>query len=243
MQIFMHNLSPTAHKMELSLGLNETVPRILMEWGYNMETGERVRKVRSDKKRQVKPTISIYLREAIYRLSYITVTPVKDVAERICEDGLISRKVIEKLSQNFRRPVRLGNTVYMGDLERTSLSGKAPREQSERISIAFKQHTYEDITALAYALDVTPSRATALLLDVSIRDSAFINKYFHDHLKHQLDDNRMAELKKVIKYLNANNPYDERITWGLLFSYLYGEIKDGATNVTESVTDFIKKWK
>lgn len=208
-----------------------------------MQTGERTRKVRSDKKRQIKPTLSIHLREAIYRISYITVTPVKDVGERICEDGLVSRKVIENLSQHFRRPVRLGNTLYMGDLERPSLSRKAPKGQSDRISIAFKQHTYENITALAYALDVTPARATALLIDVSIRDSAFINKYFHDHLKQQLDDNRMAELKKVIKYLNANNPYDERITWGLLFSYLYGEIKDGASNVTESVTDFIKKWK
>lgn len=214
-----------------------------MDGGWDMELEQGRRKIRSDKKRDVKPTISIHLKEAIYRLSYITSTPVKDVAERICEDGLVSRKVIENLSQHFRRSVRLKSTMYMGDLERPSLRGNVPGGQTERISIRFKQSTYESLSALAYALDVTPSRATALILDASIRDSAFINKFFHDHLKNQLDDRRMAELKKVIKYLNANNPCEERITWGLLLSYIYGEISDGAHSVTESITEFIKKWK
>ncbi|MDA6082696.1 hypothetical protein OSJ97_24410, partial [Escherichia coli] len=59
------------------------------------------RKTRSDKKRDVKPTISIDLKNCIYRLSYITNTPVKDVIETICEKGLQSRKVMEYLSEYF----------------------------------------------------------------------------------------------------------------------------------------------
>ncbi|AIE58946.1 hypothetical protein [Bacillus methanolicus] len=82
---------------------------------------EKERRTRSDKKRDVKPTITIQLKECIYRISYITNTPVKDVAETICEAGLVSRKVMDYLSQHFRRPVRLKNTLYMGDLDRPSL--------------------------------------------------------------------------------------------------------------------------
>ncbi|WP_186672968.1 hypothetical protein [Sporosarcina sp. BP05] len=208
-----------------------------------MQAEKGTRKVRSDKKREVQPTISIELKEAIYRLSYITNTPVKDVAERICEDGILSRKVIEGLSQYFRRSVRLKNTMYMGDLERPTIQRKFPAGHTERIGIRFKQHTFENISALAYALDCTPSRATSLLLEASLHDSDFINKYFHDHLKQVLDERRMAELKKVLKYINTNNPYDEKLSWGLLLSYLYEEIKDGAGTVSESITTFINKWR
>ena len=208
-----------------------------------MQVEKRARKVRSDKKREVQPTISIQLKDAIYRLSYITNTPVKDVAERICSDGIISRKVLNGLSQHFRRSVRLENTMYIGDLGRPSLQRKSPAGQTERIGIRFRQHTFENISVLAYALDCTPSRATALLLDASIHNSDFINQYFQEHLTRQLDDHRMSELKKVLKYINANNPYEETISWGLLLSYIYEEIKDGAITVSESITTFINKWK
>ncbi|MDE3841103.1 hypothetical protein C0966_17740 (plasmid) [Bacillus methanolicus] len=203
---------------------------------------EKERRTRSDKKRDVKPTITIQLKECIYRLSYITNTPVKDVAETICEAGLVSRKVMDYLSQHFRRPVRLKNTLYMGDLDRPSLQKRASAGQSERITIRLPQGTYENLTALAYALDVTPSRATALLLDASVRNSDFINEYVRDYLKQHLDDGRMRELKKVMKFINTNNPYEEEISWSALLSFLFDELKIGASNVSESIQDWLDKW-
>lgn len=201
------------------------------------------RKVRSDKKREVQPTIPIELKDTIYRLSYITNSPVKDVAERICVDGIISRKVLDGLSQHFRRSIRFENTQYLGYPSRPSLQRKSPAGLNERIGIRFKQHTYENISSLAFALDCTPSRATALLLEASIHNSEFINEYFQERLQDQLDERRMAELKKVLEYINANNPYDEKISWGLLLSYLYEEMKEGASTVSESITTFVSKWK
>ncbi|AIE61761.1 hypothetical protein [Bacillus methanolicus] len=203
---------------------------------------EKERRTRSDKKRDVKPTITIQLKECIYRLSYITNTPVKDVAETICEAGLVSRKVMDYLSQHFRRPVRLKNTLYMGDLDRSSLQKRSSAGQCERITIRLPQGTYENLTALAYALDVTPSRATALLLDASIRNSDFINEYVRDYLKQHLDDGRMRELKKVMKFINTNNPYEEEISWSALLSFLFDELKIGASNISESIQDWLDKW-
>ncbi|MDV2888137.1 hypothetical protein RYX45_23525, partial [Alkalihalophilus pseudofirmus] len=84
----------------------------------NMNRGEvidtKIRKTRSDKKRDVKPTVSSNLRDCIYRLSYITQTPVKDVVEILCEKGLKSRKVVEYLSQYFRRDFQFINTLFIG---------------------------------------------------------------------------------------------------------------------------------
>lgn len=208
-----------------------------------MTVGERTRKVRSDKKRDVKPTISIHLKDTIYRISYITNTPVKDVAESLCIHGMASKKVMDVLSLNLRRSIRLGNTMYMGELSRPSLQRRGPAGECDRISFRLKQADYENLSTLAFGLAVTPSRAGALLLDASIRDKDFINSYFEGYLNKQLDDCRMAELKAVLKYLNKNNPYEEEISWGMLLAYIVDEFKESAASVTESISLYIKKWK
>ena len=126
----------------------------------------------------------------------------------------------------------------MGDPGRESLQGKYQSRKNERITIRFTQATYENIFSLANALDVTPSKATALLLDASIRNTnllnAYVKRYLHDHI----DDIRMKELKQVLKYINKNNPYNEEISWFTLLSMMIEEIK-GSTN---SVKGVIHMW-
>ncbi|MCM3068585.1 hypothetical protein M3568_19950 [Priestia flexa] len=83
-----------------------------------MRVEEKKRKIRSDKKRDVKPSLPIDLKECVYRLSYITNTPVKNVIESICISGLASSKVMDYLSNYFRRGFSFGSTVYMGDMSK-----------------------------------------------------------------------------------------------------------------------------
>lgn len=202
-----------------------------------------VRKARSDKKRDVSPTIQIELKDTIYRISYVIDTPVKDIVESICQYGLNSRDVITILSKHFKRNVRFHNTLFMGNLENPSVQRFEKGAKTERIGTRFKQNDYENIVTLAFALDVTPSRATALLLDTSIRHNDFANKYFQEYLTTNLNYNRMVELKKIINFINTNNPYDEKISWIALLSYIFSEIKDSALSLNDSLNDFIDKWK
>lgn len=197
------------------------------------------RKTRKDKKKDVKPTISKELKDCIYRLSYITDAPIKDVAEKICVDGLKRNKVISYLSQNFKRDLRVDNTVYMGDIERISVKKRTSAGQSERISIRFNASMHERLSALSYALDCSVSRSCALLLDATVRDTNFINEFAYEYLNANVDKERMNELKKVLQYINANNPYQEEISWSVLLSYLMKEVKVHAEKVQETVTDFI----
>lgn len=201
------------------------------------------RKVRTDKKRDVKPTIPIELKDTIYRISYVIDTPVKEIVETIFLFGLGSRKVITILSENFKRSVRFHDTLFLGDLDKPSVQRLKPETRTERISTRLKQPDYENLVTLAFALDVTPSRAAALLLDVSIRHSDFVNSYFQQHLSQTLNYNRMIELRKIINFINKNNPYDETVSWLALISYIYTEIKDSAVSFNETLNDFIDKWK
>ncbi len=197
------------------------------------------RKQRNDKKRDIKPTISRELKDTIYRLSYITDTPVKDVAEAVCINGIGRKMVISYMSQNFRRGVRIDNTIYRGDMSRVPVKKRTAPGQSERISIRFRPQTYEAIYALSYALDCTVSRACALLLDASVRDSDFINEFVREYLEANIDENRMKDLRRVLRYINKDNPYTEEYSWASLLSYMIDEVRTATGKVSDTVTDFI----
>ncbi|CAI6330819.1 hypothetical protein [Bacillus subtilis] len=199
------------------------------------------RKTRSDKKRDVKPTISYDLKQCIYRLSYITNTPVKDVVEIFCEKGLKSKKVIDQLSKYFRRNLQYRNTFYIGDLQRESLQRKNHSIHNERVTTRFSQQTYENIKSLSDALDVTPTMATALLLDASVKNSNIINAFVKHYLGNELDARRMKELKQVLKFINKNNPYEQEVSWFSLFSMIHEEVQESTQNIKKVIGNWLDK--
>lgn len=184
--------------------------------------GERgLRKVRSDKKRDVKPVIPVLLKKNIYRLSDICDVPVKDIAVILCEEGIQSKEVMGFLKPHFRRDVRLGRTIFFGSLENPSLQRRTDKSLHERITIKFTTEDFEDVAKLAHALDVTPSRATALLLSASVHDPEIIHTLLRKHSKrNQLSEEHQAELKKVMKFINAGNPYKSSIAWSDMLAYV-----------------------
>lgn len=209
-----------------------------------MREVKKERKIRSDKKRDVKPTIPINLKECIYRISYITNNPVKDVTEALIMSGLASTKVIDYLSQFFKRNFQYNSTIYMGDHTRTitiKINGK-----KERITTRLRDghnETYDLIKQLAYALDCTPSMATAIILDASIKNTESVNEYMRKYLEQELDPGRMKELKEVLKYINQNNPYQEEVSISALLFHLLDEMKISASNLGGSIQSWLDKVK
>lgn len=206
-------------------------------------TKRKKRKVRSDKKRDVKPTVCNHLKDCIYRLSYITNTPVKDVSETLCQEGLRSGKVIDYLSIHFRRDLQHLNTIYMGDSRRESLQRRRPEGSTSRLTIRFTPQTYENIYSLSTALDVTPSKATALLLDASVRNVDLLNTFVKDYVEDQIDEGRMKELRQVLKYINKNNPYDEEVSWFSLLSMIMEEFKDSSLHIKDRIYQWMDRYR
>lgn len=134
------------------------------------------RKVRSDKKVDVKPTIAVELKDAIYELSYRTRTPVKDVCAEMVRYMMNDKQFIERLSEYFLRDVQFLNTLYIG--RRTNNKMRVWQDfEKERIMLRLTQHQYELLERLAYALGIRPTTACGLILDSGMRDSFFIKYY------------------------------------------------------------------
>jgi len=188
-----------------------------------------IRKIRSDKKRDVKPTLSLELKDNVYRMSHLCKVPVKDIAETLCEIGIDSESVVAKLSAHFKRDVRLRSTVYCGypynpPVKKNSII-------TGRITIKFPADIYENMCLLAYTMDVTPSRAVAILLNASIKDVSISESLLRDNLKiNWMSDSDRTELSILMKFIRGNRPNDDRASWTELMKFAAGEVGDFVVN-------------
>lgn len=198
---------------------------------------------RSDKKRDVKPTILVELKDAVYRLSYITKTSVKDVVEQMIIHSINSRKIVDDLSKYFRRQIHMNDTIFRGNIGMPRI---AKREEGEReqVTTRLKQRDYEIVSALAYALDVSPTRVCAILLDAAMRDFHFINSYVRKYLTTELTPGQLNELQKILLFVNNDDEIEEKLSLADLLSLIVNEVSTPITKLKDTVNDFIiKNWR
>lgn len=198
----------------------------------------RKRKVREDKKIDVRPTISIKLYHTIDRVSYITRMPVKDVGEHLCKIGIDKSNVIDYISEFFHRSYWHRSTFYKGDLDnKVFLGAKAIKGPKKRITTRFHQSFHERLYHLAYALDTSVSSATGFLLYAACKDVEIVNELVEESMEQYLDETRIKELKEVVRYINKDNPYREEVSFMHLISYLMEEVRKNAEDTFKKTVD------
>ncbi|MGE1166337.1 hypothetical protein ACQJ0Y_24550 [Peribacillus simplex] len=203
-----------------------------------MKEGSQItkRKVRSDKKRDIKPTISHSLNECVHNLSYILNQPVKDIGEKIIMAAINSRDCIEGLSMYFKRDYRHDNTIFRGDFEAEVIQ-KRNVIQKERIHLRFKAYEHERISALAYSMDCSVSLATTMLLIAGIRNHDVFNQMVDSEVIRLLDPGRVKSLKMIQKYISKLN--DQHISFFSVISYVAHEVVDTTKTMHEKVNGWI----
>ena len=201
-----------------------------------VKVGER--KIRSDKKREVKPLIPIDTKENIFRISHVTETPIKDVCEYLVIHIMRDRKTMDSLSMYFKRVVGIGDTYYRGDINNVGIN-KRLKVDAELVTVKFKRDDYDLICAIAYALDVTPTRATAILLEMATYNIKVINEYVREYMVDELHDWQIKELRRVLSYVNQYN--DDNSSWLSILSAIVGDIRPAARKLRELVEEFLRK--
>lgn len=155
------------------------------------------RLTRSDKKVDVKPTISEMLKTRLYRFAEFCDEPVKDVAERLCVDGAVCPIVIDEIKIWFRRDYRWKNTITMGHLERPRLKVSTSIDRG-KVTIKFKQSDFDQLSTLAYSLDLTPTTTAAILIRMTLDSKPFMQWYLGTYLNH-LDAEEIRQIYKILK--------------------------------------------
>lgn len=161
-----------------------------------MNNGVGDRQTRSDKKVDVKATMSVQSKYHLYDFAATCDEPIKDVAERLIVLAVVSRDVIQDICKWFRRDYFYNNSIAYGDANRPKLSVKS-NGKTEIVSIKFKRKNYDALCAVAYALDITPSAAASVLIVLSMQNHSFMAEYVNVHLSH-LDPSRIIAVKKFL---------------------------------------------
>lgn len=192
--------------------------------------------MRSDKKKDVKPTIRIELKDAIYRLAFITKTPVKDVCESMINFAVSDSSIINILAPYFIRDIRMNNSILKGHLDNPRYE-KFESGNCERITLRLTQGSHNNVTILAYATDLNPSRVCAILLNTCMHDFRFLNYYTSQYLQNELSYNQMVELKEMLRYITKN--VNVEASMASLLSMIVNEVTPPTREIKDAVNDFI----
>lgn len=163
-----------------------------------MESGGVKRKVRSDKKVDVKPTMSIKLKRQLYKFSELCEMPIKDVGEQLCEKASVSPLILEDIHQWFRRDYFCPPAIHKGYLERPRLK-LLFGDETGKVSIKFPQATFDQLCKLAFSLDLSPTTTATILIKRSLHNREFMFDYVRTlkHLSNEEKNDVHAFLRKI----------------------------------------------
>lgn len=159
------------------------------------------RKVRSDKKRDVQPVVSLELKKQLFRFSFLCREPLKDTGEKLCSQGAVSPIIMDEINCYFRRNIRIDNHQYIGYLDRPRL--QIIQSHAEKITIKFPQENFEKLYNLSFALDLPLNQTAAVLLKKTITNRQFMKEYMEansGHLTAEEKLNAETYLKGVYQY-------------------------------------------
>lgn len=204
--------------------------------------GSQVRKVRSDKKRDVKPVVSLEIYECVSRLSYITQRPMKDVSEHLCRKSILFTPIIERMSPYFRRDFFLGTSCYRGSLDRQPHRIDRGTGHRGRLTLRLSTELYEKIGELAYALNMTVSSATAFLLENALFEESIVVDYIETYVQKELDPNRYKQLREVIDFINLyRGPNQPVITLSKIIRHLLEEFEVRTQPIKQALSQWIER--
>jgi len=205
----------------------------------------KTRKVRCDKKVNIKPTVLLEIKAAISRLGDITDTPVKDIGEYLCKEALKSKDIINTMTEHLKRDIIIDNTLYRGDRKNVSINRRTESGDCDRITIRVTTDINEQIEDLAFALGCAKARACAVLIEKAINHYNIVDDFVRGFLEEGLDKHKMRELKKLMKFVNDNDSNSE-FTWASLLSFIVDEVKGIPTikNTEKIVEEYlINNWR
>lgn len=163
-----------------------------------------MRKVRTDKKRDVKPTLSNYVKENLYHFAYLTDQPVKDAGFVLIKEGLRDGAIIETFQPLMISNFNLGNHFYFGDKTREPTKIYY-RGHTGKVTIKFTNDVYDELRRLAFAIGLTPTSTAALLIRKTLYNLDFMDEHKNRYFDH-LGKERFLELDKFIRKIRSTIP-------------------------------------
>ncbi|EZH64354.1 hypothetical protein DH09_01185 (plasmid) [Bacillaceae bacterium JMAK1] len=209
--------------------------------------GEKIiapRKERSDKKRDCKPTVPAALYETLDRVSYITMQPIKSVAESLLEESFQSDIVIEYFAPELMRDLWIGNKMYVGHAVQNDYSGKVIRvpHPKTKLNMRLTKHIYNQLESFAYAIGKTPTSTAGEIIRVACQETPLLQRHIEQSIMDTLDYNRRQQLKEVLRFIHECNPEAVQFSFLNLLDSIIAKFRSKTNSLAEAVDAYLNDW-
>ena len=162
---------------------------------------------------------------------------MKDVCEFLTRYIMEDNESLNVITKHFKRTVIINGIFHNGNIDAPALP-KRLNVDSEQVTITFRKSDYESICSIAYAIDCTPTRTTAILLQHAVCNVKAVNEFVYINMTHELTNGQINELRKVLSYVNRDN--DNHSSWASLLSKIVGDVRPATKKLYEIVNEFLK---
>jgi hypothetical protein len=135
----------------------------------DMNTTTTKRKVRSDKKRDVKPVVPVHLKNEIYDYSQKNDIPMKNILEILCKNSMSDESFLRKISPYFKRNLETENFIYEGSMDNETIPRKIKGE-SVQVSLRLSSEVFENLSQLSHTLSIPPTTVASLLIQMYMEE-------------------------------------------------------------------------
>lgn len=190
------------------------------------------------KKREVKPFVDVKKKEIIAKLSFLTGLSIKSISEDLCNHAIDSDFAIH-LAPHFKRSIKIKNLQFPAQKNPVPLI-KTQTEEIERMSLMLSEPIYEYAHSLSYATGLSVPKVVASMIEFSMNDGTYFNKYVTEYLSRKIDPERKQMLKSILNDINGN--FEENYTIAALLFHIADELKEIDKSLEKSVEGFVSQW-
>lgn len=185
----------------------------------------------------LKPYVEPVNKEIIVKLSFLSGLTIKD----ICNDLLnhaIKTNCAMFLTKHFKRGVMINKLQFPAQSKPVPFPD-LPKDAA-RITLTIDNKTYEYANNLHYATDVSVPRIIATMINFSMKDTNFFNKYMTKYLFEKMEKDRKKLLLSILK--DINDPEEENESVASLIFYIADNEKEIDEGIGEAVEKFTSQW-
>lgn len=185
----------------------------------------------------LKPYVEPVNKEIIVKLSFLSGLTIKD----ICNDLLnhaIKTNCAMFLTKYFKRGVMINKLQFPAQSNPVPFPD-LPKDAA-RITLTIDNKTYEYANNLHYATDVSVPRIIAAMINFSMKDTNFFNKYMTEYLFEKMEEERKKLLLSILKEIN--DPEEENESVASLIFYIADNEKEIDEGIGEAVEKFTSQW-
>lgn len=188
-------------------------------------------------KKIIKPYVSPDNKEIVVKLSFLSGLTIKKICNDLLDHAVESNYAMF-LTQHFKRSVTINKLQFPA--QNNPIAFPDVEKDSTRVTLSINERIHEYANSLYYATDTSVPRIISSMIDFSIKDTTFFNKYVTEYLSAKIDNERKQLIKSILKDINQELECDESVA-SLLF-YIADKEKDIGESIGDGVEKFASQW-